>query len=355
MERLDNLTQLKAVFEKKLSGLNAIRFGGEYWNAFSKFNFNDSAYRLRDNTEALFAETDIFLTNNLAAKLGARFEHSSVINKVNLAPRLSLAYKVGEGASVSAAYGKFYQKPENNQLFYTRNLGYTEATHYIVNYQRLTNDRIFRVEAYYKKYHDLVKTVPLTYQFASYNNSGYGYARGAELFFRDKKTFKNLDYWLSYSYLDTKRDYLNYPRALQPNFAANNTLSVVVKRMILKWKTGISATYSFASGRPYYNLKYNAGNNSYDLEDEGKTKAYNTLGLSAYYVPSIGKLNAKTNTVLFASVTNVLGYNLVYNYNYSFNGLFREPITPPAKRFYFIGAFFSWGIDRSQDAINGNL
>ena len=27
----------------------------------------------------------------------------------------------------------------------------------------------------------------------------------------------------------------------------------------------------------------------------------------------------------------------------------------PAKRFFFIGAFFSWGVDRTQDAINGNL
>ena len=355
LERVDNLAQIKAVFEKKLTGINAIRFGGEYWNSLSKYNFNDSAYKLSDNYQALFAETDIYLTNNIAAKIGARFEHSSVIDKVNLAPRISVAYKVGEGASVSAAYGIFYQKPENSQLFYTRNLGYTKATHYFVNYQRLSNDRIFRVEAYYKKYDDLVKTVPLNYQFANYNNGGSGYAQGFELFFRDKKSIKNLDYWVSYSYLDTKRDYLNYPEKLQPNFAANNTLSLVVKRFILKYKTGISATYSFATGRPYYNLQYDYTNNKYFLADQGKTKAYNTLGLSVYYVPSVGKTNAKTNTVLFASVTNVLGYNLVYNYNYSYNGSYKEAINPPAKRFYFIGAFFSWGVDRSQDAINGNL
>ncbi|MDQ2753727.1 MAG: TonB-dependent receptor [Bacteroidota bacterium] len=194
LKRLDNVSQIKAVFEKKLGGLDAIRFGGEYWNSLSKFSFNDSAYKLVDNYQALFAETDIYITNNVAAKVGARFEHSSVINKVNLAPRISLAYKVGKDASVSAAYGTFYQKPENSQLFYSRNLGYTEATHYIVNYQKLTNDRIFRIEAYYKKYHDLVKTVPLNYQFATYNNSGSGYAQGVEVFFRDKKSFKNLDY-----------------------------------------------------------------------------------------------------------------------------------------------------------------
>ncbi len=363
LERIDNLTQMKAVFEKKLTGINAVRFGGEYWNSLSKYNFKttatDTAYRLTDNYEALFAETDIFLTNSLAAKLGARFENSSILHKVNLAPRVSLAYKVGEGAQVSAAYGLFYQKPENNQLGSAINfgyaLGYTKAAHYIINYQKLSNDRIFRLEAYYKNYNDLVKTVPVNYEITKYDNSGTGYAQGVELFFRDKKSIKNLDYWISYSYLDTKRNYLNFPDKLQPNFAANNTLSLVVKRFILKWKTGISGTYSFASGRPYYNLQYNFANNKYFLADQGKTKAYNTLGMSIYYVPSVGKTNAKTNTVLFASVTNTFGYNLIYNYNYSYNGLYREPITPPAKRFYFIGAFFSWGIDRSQDAINGNL
>ena len=363
LERVDNLAQLKAVFEKKLSGINSVRFGGEYWNSLSKYRFTtastDSSYSLKDSYEALFAETDLYLTNNLAAKLGARFENSSILGKVNLAPRVSLAYKVGKDASVSAAYGIFYQKPENNQLGSAINLGYslgyTKAVHYIINYQKLTNDRIFRIEAFYKKYNDLVKTIPLNYQIAKFDNSGTGYAQGVELFFRDKKSFKNLDYWISYSYLDTKRNYLNYPGKLQPNFAANNTASLVVKRFILNWKLGFSGTYSFATGRPFYNLQYDYANNKYFLADQGKTKAYNTLGLSAYYVPSVGKTNAKTNTVLFASVTNSLGYNLIYGYNYSFNGAYREPVTPPAKRFYFIGAFFSWGIDRSQDAINGNL
>jgi hypothetical protein len=52
------------------------------------------------------------------------------------------------------------------------------------------------------------------------NNNGFGDAKGFELFWRDKKTIKNVDYWISYSYLDTKRDFLNFPYATTPNFAA---------------------------------------------------------------------------------------------------------------------------------------
>ncbi|TKK68318.1 TonB-dependent receptor [Ilyomonas limi] len=355
LDRLEDLSQIKAVFDKKLGNLNAIRFGGEYWHSLNKTTIYDTMYKLIDNYEALFAEGDIYITNNLAAKLGARFEHSSILGKVNLAPRVSLAYKVGNSGSISAAYGIFYQKPENQQLMYTRNLGYTRADHYILNYQKMTEGRIFRVEAFYKKYLDLVKTVPVNYYYTTANNSGSGYAKGIELFWRDKKSFKNLDYWFSYSYLDTKRDYLNYPIQLQPNFAAKHTASLVVKRFITEWKTGIGLTYSFATGRPYYNLRYDGALKPYLIADQGKTKNYNNLGVSIYYVPQAGNTNAKTNVVLFGSVTNVLGYNAVYGYNYSYDGLHKEAITPPAKRFYFIGAFFSWGVNRSEDAINNNL
>lgn len=353
-----DLSQVKAVFDKKLGGISYLRFGGEFWYAFNRQPFSqvnlDTVFRFTDNYSALFAESDIYLTNELAAKLGVRFENSAVLRKSDIAPRISLAYKTGKDAQVSLAYGIFYQKPENSQLFYTTNLGFTKATHYIINYQKMTRDRTFRVEAYYKQYQDLVKTVPVNYFYSGFNNSGSGYARGIELFWRDKKSIKNFDYWISYSYLDTKRNYLNYTEPLTPNFAATHTASLVMKRFFVKMKTGFNVTYSYATGRPYYNFMLN-GNSKYYLADQGKTKDYNSLNYSMEYVPSIGKKNPRTFIVLFASVSNVLGYNAVYGYNYSYSGLVKQPITPPANRFYFIGCFLSWGVDRTEDAINNNL
>jgi hypothetical protein len=349
-----DMSQVKAVFEKKLTGISSIRFGSEYWYNANKFFYNDTARRLIDNYSAAFAEANIFLTNDIAAQIGTRFEYSSVINKADIAPRISLAYKTGKDAQVSLAYGQFYQKPENTQLFYTTNVAFTKATHYIINYQKMNTQRIFRVEAYYKTYEDLIKTVPLGYNNNSYNNSGTGYARGVDVFFRDKKTIKDFDYWISYSYVDTKRNYLNYTEQLQPNYAATHTASIVTKRFFTKIKTGFNATYTFATGRPYYNFMIN-NSDKYYLSDQGKTKPYNSLNFSAEYIPSLGKTNPKAFIVLFASVNNVLGYDAVYGYNYSYNGLIKQPIEPPAKRFYFIGCFISWGVDRTQDAINNNL
>ncbi len=340
-----DLSQIRAVFEKRLGGISSIRFGSEYWYGYNKSVFNNQSGELKDHFNAVFAETDIYVTNGLAAKIGGRAEYSSIIDELNIAPRLSLAYKTGKDAQVSLAYGIFYQKPENLQLIQAANLGYTKAAHYIANYQKVNKHYTFRVEGFYKKYDELVKTSPV------YDNSGSGYAKGIELFWRDKKTIKSLDYWVSYSYLDTKRDHLNYPGKLQPNFAADHTVSLVMKRWVNEITTGFNFTYSYATGRPYYNLRYNNNTNKYAIADQGKTINYHNLGFSANYVTNLfGGYG-----VVVASVTNVLGSKQVFGYNYSNSGAIKEAITPPAKRFFFVGVFLSWGTDRTEDAINNNL
>lgn len=338
-----DLSQAKLVFDKRLSGISVLRFGGEYMYFYNKSLYNTYNTLLTEHFKALFSEADLYITNDLAAKAGLRFEHSSILGKANIAPRLSLAYKTGNVGQMSIAYGEFYQKPENTYLYVTKNFGYTKATHYIINYIKNTALQTFRVEAFYKKYNDLVKTYP------SYNNDGSGDAKGLELFWRDKKSIQGLDYWISYSWLDTKRDFLNYPQQLQPTFAANHTASLVVKKFFTKINTGFNMTYSFATGRPYYYLRLNSG--KYEIADQGKTINYNNLGFSFNYVTSLGKAYA----VLVGSMTNVLNNKQVFGYNYSHDGLRKDAITTPAPQFFFLGLFLSWGVDRTQDAINNNL
>src|SRR6476619_947488 len=230
-----NYFNAKAVFERRLRGLSAIRFGWEYNYSNDKADYtlyNGTKYpnNIKENLVSGFAETDIYLTNDLAAKLGSRLEHSSLLNKYNLAHRASLAYKVGKEAQASLAYGIFYQNPERKYLPSTNDLTFSKATHYIAQYQKVSTLTTFRVEAFYKKYDDLIKTSVSNNQESASSNQGFGYARGIEFFWRDKKTVKNFDYWISYSYLDTKRDFLNFPFAITPNFAAKHTLSFVSKK-----------------------------------------------------------------------------------------------------------------------------
>ncbi|HAO46251.1 MAG TPA: TonB-dependent receptor [Ferruginibacter sp.] len=353
--------QARVVAEKKLNGLNVIRFGSDYFysnekSTYTLYDGTEFPGTVKDNLVSVFAESDIYITNSLAAKLGGRLEHSELISKWNVAPRVSLAYKFPDNSQASVAYGLFYQNPDRRILPATANLDYSRAAHYILQYQKLTSQRTFRVEAFYKKYSDLYKTsVNIAGRESAASNNGFGDAKGVELFWRDKKTFKNVDYWISYSYLDTKRDFLNYPYAITPSFAANHTAALVIKKFVLPWKTGFNLSYNFATGRPYYRIAYDNAQTKYVITDAGKTINYNSMSFSVNYLPNLGKTNPKVFAVWVLGINNVLGQNQVFNYNYSNDGSRKVPVTPPSKRFIFIGCFLSFGIDRTQDAINNNL
>jgi hypothetical protein len=350
----------KAVFEKRFEGLSALRFGTEYNYSNDKANytlFNGQKYpnNIKENLLSGFAETDVYLTNDLAAKVGARMEHSAFLDKFNFAPRISLAHKLGKEGQASFAYGIFYQNPERKYLPSPNELGFAKATHYIVQYQKVTSQVTFRVEVFYKKYEDLLKTTVVNNQQMAASNTGYGYAKGFEFFWRDRKTIKNFDYWISYSYLDTKRDFLNYPAQIQPNFAAKHTANLVLKKFVSKLKTQFNANYVFATGRPYYNIRYDYVNSKYAIYDQGKTIPYNSLSFSVNYVPNVFKQGIPKYNVFVLSITNVLGSKQVFGYNYSYNGIRKEAIVPPTKTFIYVGAFLSLGVDRTQDIINNNL
>jgi hypothetical protein len=182
------------------------------------------------------------------------------------------------------------------------------------------------------------------------NNNGYGDAKGVEFFWRDKKTIKNVDYWISYSFLDTKRDFLNFPFATMPSFAAKHTASIVVKKFVQPWKIQFNGAYNYASGRPYYNIRFDGSN--YYFADMGKVQDYHNFSVAFNYLPTIGKENAKNFVVYVLSISNAFGIKQVYGYQYSYNGLRKEQIVPPSRVFVYVGAFFSFGIDRSQQTVD---
>jgi len=347
--QLSNYTsQAKTVFTRAFEGLSKLHLGAEYQLTIDKIHAKDSIPYVRrpDNYIALFAESDIYITPRLLAKPGLRFEHSSLLGQSQLSPRLSFAWKLNNTGQVSFAYGQFYQKPETSFLFRKPSLDFTKATHYIFNYERISNGRTMRAEAFYKKYEQLV-TYPTNNPFAL-SNDGSVYAKGFEFFWRDKKLMKGFDYWISYSYLDTKRKFLDYPSQAQPTFAANHTVSVVMKEFVEAIATNFSLTYTWASGRPYYNP--NLPEKSFL---QNRTIDYNNLGFQINYLTKLGK----ANTVFIFNINNVLGNRQVYGYHYAshtgIDGMYRgEAITPAADRFIFVGAYLTIGNDRRREIID---
>lgn len=331
------LGQVRFMLSKGLGAYSMLRMGGEYQYGVERSAYYQWHADYTDNYTAAFVESDIYLTSRFVGRVGGRMEYSSILSKVNLAPRVSLAYKLDNYTQLSLAYGDYYQKPEPTFIRFRHDLEYMKATHYIASFQRVATNHTFRVEAFYKKYQDLIKTGIDTV------NGGTGYAKGIEIFWRDRKTFRNMDYWVSYSYLDTKRNYLNYPYEVQPDFAAKHTLSLVYKYNITAISSNVGLTYSYSTGRPYYNP--NLPENRFMSQ---KTMDYNSLGLSFSYLTAI----RKAFTIFVLSVSNVTDFKQVYGYRYSTDKQRREEIVPNIPRFVFVGMFMNFGTDRRQDVIN---
>jgi outer membrane cobalamin receptor len=284
-------------------------------------------YQINDQYSAAFTETDFRLGNRLAFRLGLRSEYSNLLNKSNIAHRTSMAYKTGVNSQISIAYGHFYQKPEDDFLFRKNTLEFEKSSHLIANYQWIVEGRSFRVELYNKQYDNLIKTNTE----GNLTNKGDGFSRGIDVFWKDSKSIKNLDYWVSYSFIDAERDYKDYPKAATPTFVTNHTFNVVANYSIpvLGLQPGI--TYTYASGRRYFNPT----NENY-LSD--KTKAYHNLSLNLSYITKLFNKFA----VLYGALSNPFGFDQVFGYRYSENGQDRIEIRPTADRTFFLGLFVNF-------------
>ena len=355
-----NYLNFKTVLERKINRRVTARGGFELNHAHEELSIYEVRKDYKDLISSVFLETDLAISNRFSAKVGARAEYSPYLKESNFAPRFAVAYRLDKDWTTSLAYGIFYQNPESRYINSPAKLDFQRSQHYIFQVQRMTDNRSLRLEAFYKKYDDLIKVqnignIPGQYQpvQTAFNNQGNGFAKGAELFWRDKKTIKNIDYWVSYSYLDSERDFMNYPMSLKPNFASQHTVSVVAKRFFPKMKLQTNMSFNYAKGRPYYDIVTENGINM--IRNEGSLKDFSSLNLSLNYLPNIGKKDAKAFTVFVLSVSNVLGRKNMYGYNFSNDGNFRSAIVPPVNTFVFVGAFISFGVDKTQDAINNNL
>jgi len=305
-------------------------------------SFNVFGCGYQNNSIAFFSEAEVLLSKKVAFNIGLRSSNASIVDEFTVEPRISFAYKVAENSQFSMAYGNFNQTARQDYLKFNANLDYETTSHYILNYMYNKQGRMFRAEAYFKDYKNLVKYDGTQANFNSnYTNEGFGYAKGLDFFWRDSKTIKNLEYWISYSFIDSERDFRNYETQVTPSFVANHNFSIVTKYWVDKWKSQISATYSYNSGRPYDNP------NVTEFMSE-KTKSFSNLSLSWAYLLSQQK-------ILFFSVTNVLGTENVFGYQYantsSISGQFElQAITQAAVRFIFVGFF--WTISDNKKTNN---
>ena len=328
---------LKSVFSYPFSEKFILKMGGELFDKTFTQNvqlpneLHDNSFT--NHTFSGFTEAQVYASQKFVARIGGRVEYSDLLDRFNLAPRFSSAYKITDKSQFSAAYGWFYQNPVDDYLLYTNRVKPERADHYTFSFQSSANNRTIRAELYYKNYKDLVKLNGGEFYLpASYNNFGSGYAKGLDLFWRDKKSIKNGDYWISYSYVDTKRDYRNFPEKAIPSFTSKHNLSVVYKHWFGSLRSLANVNFKYSSPRVYNDP------NSPVFNGE-KMLPYRSLDVSWSFL-------YRQNIIFYGAVTNITGFKNEFGRSYSStpdqSGNYPSTVIEPgSNRFFVVGCFIT--------------
>ncbi len=324
---------LKTKASKRYSSLYKLGVGMESLIKSYEITYksdDDVSRKVHHSINGLFVTNDLNLTYNLLLNLSSRLEYTTLDKSWAVLPRIALNYNVKD-VTLSGAIGKYQQTTNNDYLIYNKNLAQENTTQYVLSAQNaITQFRVFRIEAYYKKYNKLT-----TLYNGMYQSGGDGYSKGIDLLYKDgivKGKNQMFEYMLGYSFNDSKRKYLDYSDKIMPPYLTKHNASVILKYSNQKLKSIFGLTNRFASGRPYHDPNKEGVMNS-------KTPVYNTLDFS-------WTILAHKKLIIYASASNILGRDNIYGYNYNsapnaqgkYDG---KPVKMYQKQFFFIGFFIS--------------
>jgi hypothetical protein len=338
----------KVTLKHRISDRIRILAGTEWYSR----SYGISIPRIENGSEASyvnhtitgFMETELYASSKFITRAGARFEYSDYLKRSSVAPRISTACKLGKSSQVSLAYGWFFQDPDHEYLLFTPELEFERADHYTLSFLMNQDQRMLRTEIYLKNYKNLVRYGWGDEQGYSFvNNTGDGYAYGLDLFWRDRQSIENGEYWISYSYIESIRDYLDYPEPAVPNFSSKHNLSLVYKHWIERLRSMLGTSYHYSSPRFY--------NNPNEQEFYGEqTKPFHSLNMNWSFL-------LKQNVILYFTVSNILGYEQQYGQTFASipgpDGVYMsKPILPEAKRWFLVGCFITLSRDRTINQLD---
>ena len=163
---------------------------------------------------ALYLENSSKLTSKVHLRMGARYDHSTLIREGALGPRFSIWYQVNDRTAIEGSWGITYQFP-NPMDIYTRDppldlsqnlnmISPEKATHHVIGLTRsLKTDVEARIELYNKDLDRLL--LPEDDVFFAPRNSGYGVARGIEVRLEKKRSQGGrLSGFVSYAFGESK-------------------------------------------------------------------------------------------------------------------------------------------------------
>jgi len=281
---------------------------------------------------ALFLTLETNLFERFSSRMGLRAGYSSAQKAFHLSPRISFSFQLSPRFSLNAGFGIFYQTiPMRLQAIFPRHrlLDDMKAAHYILGLEYIDAGTKITLEAYSKKYRNLLIDPAAPYALASgfaieeyyypsvLTNAGRGYVNGIELLIHKKlvnrlfglisatvhrSRYQDLDgIWRRSPY--EHRYIFNMVAGYKPN---------------AKWELALSST--FMSGRPCSPFDLDASRFHNTLVVNPDISKYNTSNYPAYK-----RINfrverkyyfGKTNFIVFLDIMNVFGFKNPEDYDW---------------------------------------
>jgi hypothetical protein len=251
----------------------------------------DDLQNTRDyNRYRIFAQNNFKVSDKLFINPSLRFDYYDILDKVYLAPRVSLSYGIDEITTLRAVFGVYFQSPgyekivDQGVLFdfadkYTKQLDAENALHYVLGIERwLSSEWSLRLEGYYKSFDNLLKqkkvqgtqyfteqipgqdpryvngwTRPIAISGDSLTqipiNDSYGESYGME-FFLSKRNIMNesrLSGWISYSLAWADR--FEDSEKLPFRFDQRHTVNIILNYQLSSW-LDVGIRWQYGSGFP---------------------------------------------------------------------------------------------------------
>ena len=291
-------------------------------------------YRLKKTLYAHEASPFIQLrqpwTDRLTTQIGLRHTNLKVsggFSAHQFSPRLNLEYKATSSTLLTAAWGKYIQMPQGEEIvesFGNPSLLMTEAEHRILGIEhQLSPLYNVKAEVYHKPMKNLVIALDDNDPPDNYVNKGSGEAYGFDLFIKRKQTQGKMG-WLSISWARSRRT--NEITGITRDFSGDQplTLTAVWGQPFggswSRWDWSIKAQVH--SGRPYTAItgRHREDPNDPDSRWIPEYGKHNAERLPTYYKVDlrIGRkfLMRESNIKLYLDIQNITFAKNIVEYDY---------------------------------------
>jgi hypothetical protein len=357
----DRLRQVRALAELRLAhrlGVNAgvelMRRAAEFTGRAPRRSHDDRPDApidvihadIDDTHRAAFVETDWAPRRDVRVITGVRSDRARRTGETTLDPRTSLAYRIADGVTLTAAWGIYHQVPHpqlHDPEFGGADVGSMRAEHRVLGLQAgepAGGGVLVRLEAYDKRYNDLAEFD----RDRRVHAGGTGYSRGLDFFVR-WPAWRGMSGRTSYSLVRARRTDPNTGALARSPFDITNVVTSVVD-----WRLGeqlhASIASRYATGRPFTPIV------SAQLDPSGDVWVPAYGPPMSERLPSFQRVDvslsrliplpAQRMLVLFAAANNILDRKNIHDYRYNADYSERTPVRSQFERSVYFGATFTW-------------